>query len=133
MDIQEINRTVITQFRAGGEIDGMHRDRLLLLTVVGRRTGQQHTCPMMFHRDGDRLLVVASNMGAPQHPQWYRNLVAEPGVTVEVGDEAYDAVARPTDGDERAGLWSMLTERYPFFVEHAATAGRTIPVVELAR
>ena len=83
MDIRDINRRVIEQFRAGGEIEGMHRDRIVLLTTAGARTGQRRTTPVMFHRDGGRLLVVASNAGAPKHPDWYRNLVADPRVTVE--------------------------------------------------
>jgi deazaflavin-dependent oxidoreductase (nitroreductase family) len=87
MDIKETNRRVIEQFRAGGDIDGMQRDRLLLLTTLGARTGHRRTTPMMFHRDGERLLVIASNAGASKHPDWYLNLVANPRVTVEVGDE----------------------------------------------
>jgi hypothetical protein len=71
MDVCEVNKRVVEQFRAGGEIEGMHRERLLLLTTTGRRSGQPRTTPMMFHRDGDRVLVVASNIGAPRHPDWY--------------------------------------------------------------
>ena len=70
MDIKETNKKVIEQFRAGGEIDGMRRDRLVLLTTVGAKSGQRRTTPMMFHRDRGRLLVVASNAGAPEHPDW---------------------------------------------------------------
>src|SRR5215471_9191650 len=114
MDIAEINRRVIEQFRAGGEIEGMHRDRLILLTTTGARTGQRRTTPMMFHGDGGRLLVVASNVGAPKHPDWYRNLVADPQVTVEVGDQAYPAVATTLEGAERAEAWSVLKKSYPF-------------------
>ena len=132
-DVKEINRRVIEQFRAGGEVEGMHRDRLVLLTTVGARTGQRRTTPMMFHRDGDRLLVIASNAGAPRHPDWYRNLVAHPQVTVEVGDEVYDAVATPTRGAQRQRLWTMLKQRYPFFADHEAKTDRTIPVVALTR
>ena len=69
---------MIGQFRAGGEIEGMHRDRLLLLTITGTRSGQRRTTPMMFHRDAGRLLVIASNVGAPRHPDWYLNLAAGP-------------------------------------------------------
>ena len=75
MDMKQINRKVIDQFRAGGQIEGMQRDRLILLTTVGARTGQRRTTPMMFHRDGSRLLVIASNVGAPRHPR----LVPQPG------------------------------------------------------
>jgi deazaflavin-dependent oxidoreductase (nitroreductase family) len=133
MDIADINRQVIEQFRAGGEIEGMHRDRIVLLTTTGARTGQRRTTPMMFHRDGGRLLVVASNVGAPKHPDWYRNLVADPRVSVEVGDETYPAVATTLEGTERAGAWSMLKEGYPFFADHEASTERIIPVVALTR
>jgi deazaflavin-dependent oxidoreductase (nitroreductase family) len=78
------HRKVIAQFRAGGEIEGVRRDRLVLLTTIGARTGLRRTTPMMFHRNGDRLLVIASNIGAPRQPDWYLNLVANPRVTAEV-------------------------------------------------
>jgi deazaflavin-dependent oxidoreductase (nitroreductase family) len=133
MDIQAINHRVIAQFRAGGEIEGMHRDRIVLLTTTGARTGTRHTTPMMFHRDGDRLLVIASNRGAPKDPDWYRNLLANSQVTVEVGNERYEAVATALEGDERDRLWTMLKTTYPFFADHEAIAGRTIPVVALSR
>jgi len=133
MDIQETNRRVIEQFRAGGPIEGMHRERLLLLTTTGARTGQQRTTPMMFHADGDRLLVVASNVGAPRHPDWYLNLAANPRVGVEVGDQRYDAVASTATGDERDRLWSTLLEHHPFFARHQQQTDREIPVVVLTR
>jgi deazaflavin-dependent oxidoreductase (nitroreductase family) len=133
VDVKEINRRVIEQFRAGGEIEGMHRDRLLLLTTTGAKTGQPRTTPMMFHPDGDRLLVVASNIGAPRHPDWYLNLAANPRVTVEVGDERYEAEARTAEGAERDRLWSMLKQTYPFFAEHEKQTERQIPVVILTR
>jgi deazaflavin-dependent oxidoreductase (nitroreductase family) len=71
MDFRDTNRRVIDQFRTGGDIDGMHRDQLILLTTVGASTGERRTTPMMFHRDGDRILVIASNAGAPKDPDWY--------------------------------------------------------------
>ena len=133
MDVKEINRRVIEQFRAGGPIEGMQRDRLLLLTTTGAKTGQPRTTPMMFHPDGDRLLVIASNIGAPRHPDWYLNLAANPQVTVEVGDERYDAVASTAEGAERERLWTMLKQAYPFFAEHEQMTNREIPVVILTR
>lgn len=133
MDIQDINRRVIEQFRAGGPIDGMHRDRLVLLTTTGARSGEPRTTPMMFHRDGDRVLVIASNVGAPKHPDWYRNLVANPRVLVEIGDEKYQASASTATGAERERLWRVLTENYPFFAEHQTKTSREIPVVVLTR
>jgi deazaflavin-dependent oxidoreductase (nitroreductase family) len=133
MDIKEVNNRVIEQFRAGGEIDGMHRDRLLLLTTTGAKSGFARTTPMMFDRDGDRVLVLASNAGAPKAPDWYHNLVADPRVTVEIGEEIYHADAVVTEGAERERLWAMITEHFPFFAEHQAKAGRDIPVIALER
>ncbi|SHL18447.1 deazaflavin-dependent oxidoreductase, nitroreductase family [Pseudonocardia thermophila] len=134
MDIREINRTVITRFRAGEDPEGMHRDRLLLLTTTGRRSGTPHTAPMAFFRHGDTPVVFASNMGAAQHPQWYRNLLADPHVTVELPDETYQGRARTAAGEERARLWAMAVEQYPFLPDHQQKAGeREIPLVVLER
>ena len=133
MDYREINRRVIEQFRAGAEIEGMHRDRLVLLTTIGAKTGLRRTTPMMFHRDGDRLLVIASHAGAPKDPVWFGNLVRQPRVTVEVGDDSYEALATVLAGAEREEKWEVLTEAYPFFADHERQAGRTIPLVALSR
>jgi len=133
MDMKQVNAGVIDQFRAGGPIEGMNRDRLLLLTTTGAKSGQSRTTPMMFHRDGDRLLVIASNIGADKHPDWYVNLVANPHVVVEVGAERFEATAVPLTGDERERLWTMLKQSYPFFADHEAKTSREIPVVALTR
>jgi deazaflavin-dependent oxidoreductase (nitroreductase family) len=133
MDTKTINHRVVEQFRAGGEVEGMHRERLVLLTTVGARCGQRHTTPMMFHRDGDRLLLVASNSGATRIPDWYHNLVANPRVGVEVGDERYEAVATPLEGEEYEKNWATITRLYPFFAKHEQEAGHKIPVVALNR
>ena len=133
MDLKEVNKRVIEQFRAGGEIEGMHRERLVLLTTTGARTGKQRTAPMMFYRDGDRILVMASNNGAPPTPNWFHNLRANPRVGVEIGDERFEADARPLEGAERDRAWSTVTKAHPFFAEHQKRAGRTIPVVALTR
>ena len=118
MDMKEINRTTIEKFRAGGEIPGMHRERLLLLTTTGSKSGRPHTAPMMFVRDDDRLLVIASNMGAPKVPDWYTNLLADPVVQVEVGDESYQAGATALAGAEYQHSWASIKEGYPFFADH---------------
>lgn len=133
MDLKQRNRLVIEQFRAGGPVEGMHRERLILLTTVGRKSGLERTTPMMFDRDGDRVLVMASNAGAQAHPDWYLNLVANPRVTVEVGDEKYNAIARPTKGEERDRLWTAIKDRYTFFADHEVKAQREIPVVALEK
>jgi deazaflavin-dependent oxidoreductase (nitroreductase family) len=132
VDIRETNRRVIDQFRAGGPIEGMQRDRLVLLTTTGRRSCEARTTPMMFHRDGDRVLVIASNIGAPRHPDWYLNLEADPHVTVEIGAESYPGIATPTAGADYERVWTLIKQTYPFFADHEAKAApRAIPVVAL--
>ena len=111
----------------------MRREGLVLLTTTGRRTGERRTTPMMFHRDGDRVLVIASNLGAPRHPDWYLNLVADSRVVVEIGDQTYPARATTLVGKERERTWEMLKRIYPFFTDHEAATDRTIPVVALTR
>jgi len=130
-DMKEHNRRLVEQFRADGR--RMGDSPMLVLTTVGRRTGRPHTTPMMYVRDGERLLVLASNAGAPDHPDWYLNLVANPQVTVEVDGEEYRATAVVTAGEERDRLFAGTVEQYPFFADHQAGISRTIPVVALAR
>jgi deazaflavin-dependent oxidoreductase (nitroreductase family) len=130
MDIAETNRRVITQFRAGA-VEGMDRDRLLLLTTTGRRTGKPRTTPMMFHREGEQLVIIASNNGAARHPDWYHNLLADPHVTVEIGDRRYPAAATTSEAADREQLWTAITATYPFFADHQAGIERTIPLVIL--
>jgi F420H(2)-dependent quinone reductase len=130
-DLKEHNRALIEEFRANGRKLG---DRpLLVLTTTGRRTGRPHTTPMMYVRHGDRLLVIASNAGAPEHPDWYLNLVADPAVTVEVDGEEYRATAAVTTGADRDQLFAEISRQYPFFTDHQAGVDRTIPVVKLIR
>jgi deazaflavin-dependent oxidoreductase (nitroreductase family) len=130
---QEYNRRLIEEFRANQGGGAMAGRRLLLLTTIGAKTGQRRATPMMYVPDGDRLLVIASNIGAPAHPDWYRNLAANPEVTVEVGDQAYEARAVVLAGDERERVWAMIVEGYPFFIEHQAKTARQIPVIALER
>jgi deazaflavin-dependent oxidoreductase (nitroreductase family) len=134
-DQNTYNRQLIEEFRAnrgksGGPMEGRP---LLLLTTTGAKSGQLRTTPMMYIPDGDRLLVIASNAGAPVHPDWYRNLVAYPEVTVEVGNEIFEAIAIATEGPERQRLWTRVVELYPFFADHQAKVTRQIPVIVLER
>ena len=132
--MEEYNRRLIEEFRAGrvepgGPLEGRP---LLLLTTTGAKTGRRHTTPLMYVLDGGRLLVIASNAGAPRHPDWYRNLSADPGVTVEVGAETYEATAAELEGEERERVWGEIVASYPFFAEHEEKAApRRIPVVAL--
>ncbi|WP_433049196.1 nitroreductase/quinone reductase family protein [Dactylosporangium sp. CS-033363] len=130
-DLNAANAALIEQFRAAGrKLDGRP---LLLLTTTGRRSGKQYTNPMMFVRLDDRLLVVASAAGAEHDPDWYRNLAADPDVTVEVDGEQYPAAARPAEGADRDALFERIAGQYPFFNDHQAGIERRIPVVELIR
>ncbi|GAA0245511.1 nitroreductase family deazaflavin-dependent oxidoreductase [Cryptosporangium japonicum] len=131
-DVGAYNRQLIAQFRESGGA-AMGNRPLLLLTTVGARSGAAHTAPMMYVPDADRLLVVASNAGAPRDPDWYVNLVANPRVRVEVGAESYAAAARVLPGEERAAAFSRIAAQYPFFHEHQAKTPRVIPVVALER
>lgn len=127
-DMVAHNRQVVEDFRTQGAPPGRP---LLLLTTTGRRSGEARTSPMMYVTVDDRLLVIASNAGAPRHPLWYHNLVADPHVHVEVGTESYEATATPLAGAERDDVFARVVERYPFFAEHQAGVARQIPVVEL--
>ena len=130
-DMKAHNRKVIEDFRAhGGVPDGRP---LLLLTTIGARSGIMRTTPMMFIPEADRLLVVASNAGAPRHPDWYHNLVAHPDVSVEVTGESFPATAAVLDGEERDRVFTEIVAKYPFFADHQAKVLRTIPVVALTR
>lgn len=134
-DQNNYDRKLIEEFRAdrdkGGE--AMKGRPLLLLTTTGAKSGQLRTKPMMFIPDGDRLLVIASNAGAAIHPDWYRNLVTHPEVTVEVSNETFKAIAIVTEGLERQRLWNRVVEQYPFFADHQAKVTRQIPVIVLER
>ncbi|WP_432829200.1 nitroreductase/quinone reductase family protein [Dactylosporangium sp. CA-092794] len=130
-DHREYNRRLITEFRAAGRRLGGRA--LLLLTTTGRRSGRPYTTPLMYIRLDDRLLVIASAAGAPEHPDWYRNLVADPAVTVEVDGEQYKATATPATGADRDALFVRIAEQYPFFTDHQNRIDRRIPIVELVR
>jgi deazaflavin-dependent oxidoreductase (nitroreductase family) len=135
MDMLAFNDDVIRRFRAGEQIEGLHRDALVLLTTTGRRSGTRRTAPMMFvDLEGDPL-VVASNAGAAEHPAWFVNLLADPRVTVETPDgRSAEAVAEVLEGEERARVWRDLTAGFPFLVQHEERAGdREIPLVRLRR
>jgi deazaflavin-dependent oxidoreductase (nitroreductase family) len=127
----DYNRQLIEEFRADRSKFGGRP--LLLLTTTGAKSGQRRTTPMMYVPDGDRLIVIASNVGAPAHPAWYHNLVAHPDVNVEVGTETYEATAIVTTGEERHQLWTRIVESYPFFTEHQAKTTRQIPLIALER
>jgi deazaflavin-dependent oxidoreductase (nitroreductase family) len=126
----ERNAKVIAEFRAKR---GAGDRPMLLLTTTGARTGQRHTTPLVYLRDGERLLIFASKGGSPAHPDWYRNLVANPRVGVEVGPEAYEAQAAVLSGAERDRLYAQQAALMPNFGDYQQKTKRTIPVVALTR
>ena len=131
-DLKAFNQGVIKDFRAS-DVDDPDRDGLILLTTVGARTRRPHTTPVAAYRDHDMVLVVASNLAAEKHPNWYFNLVANPLVKVETADETYEGVATPLVGDERDRAWSRLVTEGPHLVDHQASTDRTLPVVAITR
>lgn len=103
----------------------------LLLTVTGRRTGREQTSALIFGRDGDDYLVVASMGGAPRHPSWYLNLQADPTATIQVRAEEMPVVARPASADEKPRLWKIMTQVWPNYDVYQSRTDRDIPVVLL--
>ncbi|MCL8014987.1 nitroreductase/quinone reductase family protein [Streptomyces sp. AS02] len=130
----DFNQQVIEEFRAnkgrvGGYFEGA---RLLLLTTTGARTGRPHTTPVGYLPDGgDRVLVIASAAGAPNHPAWFHNLVANPQVTVESGAFTYEARAVVLDRDERDRAFARAVEADPGWAAYQEKTRRVIPVVAL--
>lgn len=134
-DQNEYNRRLIEEFRTTRDAGGVPLEGrpMLLLTTTGAKSGQRRITPLMYIPDGDRLLVIASNIGAPKHPDWYHNLAAHPQVGVEVGVERFDAVATTLEGADREQTWSRIVAQYPFFADHQQKTSRQIPVVALER
>lgn len=105
----------------------------LLLTTRGWRSGALHRTALIYGRDGDRYLVVASRGGAPKHPSWYLNLAADPSVWVQAGAEKFEARARAATPEEKPALWRIMTGLWPAYDEYQARTERAIPLVILER
>jgi deazaflavin-dependent oxidoreductase (nitroreductase family) len=104
----------------------------LLLTTKGRKTGKDISIPLIYAPYGSAFVVIASKGGAPDHPAWYKNLVANPLCDIQVSTKAYKAKARTATGEERAKLWKQLQAVYPPYDDYQkAATGREIPVVVL--
>jgi deazaflavin-dependent oxidoreductase (nitroreductase family) len=107
--------------------------KILLLTTTGRTSGEPRTTPLIHVVDGDGWVVIASKGGAPDHPDWYKNLEANPEATVEVLADEVPVVATTAEGDDRARLWAAMTEAWPAYDDYQAKTDREIPVVVLTR
>lgn len=137
-DWATMQRDLITQVRSGegavtrGPFAGR---QVLLLTTIGAKSGVARMTPLVYSRDGDRLVIVASKGGAPTHPAWYHNLLAHPTVTIEAGGEKWQARATVIeDPAERRRLYDQHARLHGGFSEYEAKAGaRVIPVILLER
>jgi deazaflavin-dependent oxidoreductase (nitroreductase family) len=105
----------------------------LLLTTRGRRSGKLRRTALIYRRDADRYVVVASTGGGDHHPAWYLNLVDDPEVRVQVGPDTFAALASTADGAERARLWEEMASAWPDYDRYQAKTDRQIPVVVLER
>lgn len=129
----DYNEGVIAEFRGNhGRVSGSFEGApLLLLQHIGAKTRKQRVNPLMYLRDGDRILVFASKGGADKNPHWYHNLKAFPDVKVEVGDSLIEVHAEEVTGEERDRLYSRQVSLRPQFGEYQRKTKRVIPVIAL--
>src|SRR6202165_5288970 len=130
-DMIAFNQKVVEDFRANrGQLTGPLAGRtLILLTTTGAKSGKERTAVLGFGKDGDRYVVIASGNGAPSHPAWYRNLLARPIATLEVGPEKFKVRTRTAGPEER----EKLTPLVPYIVQQQTLTKREIPIVVLER
>jgi deazaflavin-dependent oxidoreductase (nitroreductase family) len=106
---------------------------ILLLSTEGRRSGVPRTTPLIHRTDGEDWIIVASKGGAPEHPSWFENLTANPEAVIEVKGDQVPVLARTAEGEERARLWSLMSEVWPAYEDYQSRTAREIPVVVLSR
>jgi len=133
-DITLLGEQHIAAYReSGGEIGYLWNGvPTLLLTTVGRRSGEPRTSALIFATDGADYLVVASMGGAPSHPQWYLNISANPKAEIQVKADHIPVVARTASADEKARLWDIVRGVWPNYDAYQARTDRDIPVVVLS-
>jgi deazaflavin-dependent oxidoreductase (nitroreductase family) len=126
---------VVSYLETNGEIGYRWKEDapIAILFTTGRVTGRQRAVPLIFGRDGDRVVLVASKGGAPDHPGWYRNLRKHPEVEIQIMDDRRPQRAHDAEGDERKRLWQLMNEIWPHYDEYATRTEREIPVVVLER
>lgn len=120
----------MTNGRVGSSLVGRP---MLLLTTIGRKSGEPRTTPLSYLRDGEDCVVVASNNGGERHPAWWLNLEARSSAEVQVGAEAWAVEAAAAEGEEHARLWPMLIDYNPQYAAYQSKTSRKIPVVVLRR
>jgi len=133
MDFTIAGETHVRAYRETGGERGYiwNNATTLLLTTKGRKSGSEKTVPLIFLRDGENFVIIASLGGAPEHPVWYLNLVADPRITLQVKDKVFEAVARTAQSPERERLWAKAVEAWPQYDDYQAKTTRRIPVVVL--
>ena len=133
--MSDFDENVINEFRSnGGKVGGRFKGAaMMLLTTTGAKSGEARTKPVVYTKDGDRFVIIASKAGAPTNPDWFHNLVANPEVVLEVGDERFPARATVTSGEERRRLYDAQAALMPGFADYAQKTTREIPVVVLDR
>ena len=119
---------------SGGRFGGtwLRGAPVMLLTTKGRKSGAVRTTPLLYLRDGNDIIVVGSQGGMSKHPLWYLNLEANPDCEVEIGSTRTLMRARRVSDDEKAALWSRLTQMYRDFDDYQARTERNIPVIRLS-
>jgi deazaflavin-dependent oxidoreductase (nitroreductase family) len=127
---EHIDRYVATDGEDGHDWEGT---QTLILTTTGRRSGEPRPQALIYGRNGDDYLVVASKGGAPQHPAWYLNLDANPEVEVQVKGDKFKAHARTATPEEKPTLWPIMTKEWPDYDNYQKKTDRDIPVVVLER
>lgn len=132
-DVNERNKKIIDEFRANeGRVGGNFEGKtLLLLHTKGAKSGQERINPLACVADGERMVVIASKGGAPTHPDWYYNVIADPLVTVEVGTKTLQAHASVAEEPERTRLYDKMVDVMPGFGDYRRKATRVIPVIVL--
>lgn len=132
-NMEDFNAKVIAEFREnGGKVGGMFEGApLVILHTTGAKSGKEHVSPLVYFPFEGQRYIMASKGGAPTHPAWYHNLVANPNITIEIGDATETATARILDADERAPVWSAVVAAMPNFGEYERSTTRTIPVIAL--
>lgn len=134
MDMQEFNKSIIEEFRANaGKVAQFQDAPLLLLHTVGAKSGQPRINPLVYLEDGERLVIVASFAGAANNPPWYHNLLANPDVSVELGEEQVSMRATVAEEPERTRLYDEMAAQMSAFTEYQAKTTRVIPVILLTR
>lgn len=131
--VGRVARHIQTYVESGGAKARYGGRDLLLLTTIGRRSGQPRRTALIYGRDGPRYLVVASNGGSRRHPLWYLNLLADRHVDVQVGPEIFSATARPATAEERPRLWRLMVPILPAYEGMQRGTKREIPVVAIER